>query len=289
MASLHLTVQSVQALAGTAVPRLKITGFYKYEDGEQIRILGGVAHVTLGNVEFAPIAFASGKVLSSVMQRGHSNNFELYLLPDPEIFRRIEASKVDTTVDLQVQMRFAVFGGTNKFDSGYGQMTQPFTIKTRDWIAILEAFGIGSRWQATVVVPGGPFAAAFEKMEPDMKQAFTHWAMGNYPEALVSSRKVLEGLWDVVGDTATGASQWPTNGRFRNEVSAKLDAQNLPKAGKDPYSTKLYRYAESLHKMHHMGAHDGYVVTKPIAETCYTGTLLVLQAISEALGQARIA
>jgi len=41
--------------------------------------------------------------------------------------------------------------------------------------------------------------------------------------------------------------------------------------------------AEALYKLHHMGAHDGYVVTKAVAEACYSGCLLLLQALSEAL------
>ena len=61
----------------------------------------------------------------------------------------------------------------------------------------------------------------------------------------------------------------------------KLDAPNVAKPGNDPYSTKLYRYAESLYKLHHMGAHDGYVVTKAVSEACYSGSLLLLQAVSE--------
>lgn len=266
-----------------SMPRLKINGSYKYEGEQEVRVLSGVVRVTLGGVQFPPVAFATGEIVSSIMQRGKEDSFEAFIWTDPETLRRIEASKLDTTVDLQVQMRFAELGANQRAGEGHGRMAQPFTIKTRDWIAILEGFGIGSRWRATVVVPTGPLAGPFQNMEPDLKQAFAHLATGNYPEVLVSSRKVLERLWDAVGEVIAGGSVWPTGGRFRNEVSAKLDAPNVAKAGKDPYSTKLYKYGESLYKLHHMGAHDGYVVTKAISEACYTGSLLVLQALSDAL------
>jgi len=177
VSNVQLTVQSVQTDKNGSMPRLRITGWWKFEGDQDVRVLGGVVHVTLGVVQFPPVAFASGEILAPLMQRGASGNFETFIWTDPEAVRRIEASKEETTVDLQLRMRYTVLGANQRFDSGHGQMSHPFTIKTRDWITILEGFGIGSRWQA----------AAFQNMESDLKQAFTHITTGNYPEVLVSS------------------------------------------------------------------------------------------------------
>src|SRR5207247_4164141 len=99
------------------MPRLKITGYYKCDATEEANVIGGVARVTLGGAQFPTIAFAPGELLGWVLQRNSGNNFELFLWPDSETMRGIERSKLETTVDLQIQLRFATMGGNQRVDS----------------------------------------------------------------------------------------------------------------------------------------------------------------------------
>lgn len=282
-----LTVHNVTAESNAGLPRLHVEGFWKYEGSEQAKVIAGVANLTLGNTQFPPVPFTAHEFFpGDLSQQGQQDQFRVNFWPDAEVLRQIERSKNDPTVDLNIQLLFAVLvkrPNGQQLEDGYGQMATAHVIKTAPWAAILKAFGLGGRWQATVVVPEGPLGASFAQLEPEVKQAFEHWSNGLYPEALVSCRKALEKLWDAIGDTSGGAKDWPRDGKFSAAVIAKLDSAHPSAPTTDLFSAKMYRQVESLFKFVHTGAHPGYAISRATAELVYSNTVLILQALSESL------
>jgi hypothetical protein len=287
---LRQRIRGIVATLGSGQPDLVASGTSKLEgidQGVRAKVLAGVAYLTLGNVQFQPRPFAGEELFPGEIELGRELGFELQLWPDIDAIREIDRASPDNVVRASIQTKFSSMiakGGQWHPRDGYSTTVHAKTLTPPEWAALLKGFGLGSRWRATVKVPAGPFATEFAASENDIARAFSRYADGHYKESVQACRDVLEKMWDAVGNGKGGPqTHWPADGAFSPGAEKKIDARHLPKQGRELVSAKLYKEIRALQDFANIGAHEGYEVTRPMAELAYSQTLLILQMLSDEL------
>jgi hypothetical protein len=277
MSSIDLTIQNVSIQPIGGMKWLKIDGYIKSEFDQQMNIISGSIQLTIQSTRFPPIPITSSSILTRFEKRG-STSLSIDYPIDPTLIHDIELSRTDTTVDLTVNLHLMGQRNTDKsIEQVYVNTTSPYTIKTKQWMGILESLNLNRRWNITIINPSGALAPAIEDSEQYFKDAYEALISGRYDIVLVNCRKILENIWSISGDKTQGQGVWPKNGQFDPSISKLLDESHQSQSQDHDYSEKMYHYIEATFKLMHHGAHAGYIVSRQNAELCYSSAALILQ------------